>query len=600
MLSLGLAGCAREALDVAKDDPNAQSAAEERAADAVARSREALADQDRRAKAFHLPNPITRASAEKKTKGATLAAEEPKPSLSERLLGGRLTKGLFDRKSSSDKELSDDPFVAGDEKSEKTREAAKKSPSASDDALDKFLREQEPVTARKRASVVNYEEAAEDTEAEAPKKTLARKPGTQSEKASFVDRKLASDQPASAKSPTDKRVAAKTPATAEKIVAKAEPKKSAARPFPTANLLNEEPSAVRTVSRESPPVERAIAKSTPKSTTTLKPKQHPLAARTESAEARPSSAQSAKVGAKIANLMGQSRTAAEEQRFSEALKLAAEAQRLAAANRYSFKKGEDQPVELMAWLAVQMEESADEDASAKTSIAKSKVEGQSPFATASWSNDADFAAEPVVARDPQPASIRNSLTITEGRRSGSIARERTTVNPPAWPMLTSQEFQKSDELWQPVTITADHLERADSKAAIQRPLIAHATINAVEPQPEPQSPWESQPAKAETIAATTPAAAPLVELGNPTTTMPEKFVSLVASDASNPATSSRRIAPPPLAISSDSAVAAETETADLSVSSGGSGRAVWYVVLGAILTGILIGFRRKIYGGKAS
>lgn len=614
VLSLGLAGCARDGVKMAEADPNAQSAAEERAADAVARSREALADQERRAKSFRLPIPGTKQVSVEKSKEPVAAAGETKPSLSERLLGGRLSNGLFAKKETAEKGIPDDPFLASGEKSPKAKEAAKKTAVAKNDALDRFLKEQEPISSDRRASVVSYEESAEDEAAAPTKKAVARKSSVESS-TSAAERKTAKT------SETAKAAIARKPAT-DRTVAKLEPKKSAARPFPAAGQSPIESKAADTkstadstkfVSREFPKdADRTVAKSEskaePKANLTLKAKQHPLAAQSAVSKAAPPVAAD-KTGAKIAQLMEQSKAAADEQKYSEALKHAAEAQKLASTSQYRFKKGEEQPAELVAWLATQIDQQS-MDASDATEVAtRAKPKADSPFATASFSNELGGDPTHHAALDPAPKKSESTLTITEGQRSRKASAAAGIVTPPAWPVLSAPEFQQSDELWQAAAVTADHHERLDANAALRRPMVAHATINAVESNPAPAkpkakatpSPWTPEEPKADIVIAAAPVEkAPLVELGTPTAAMPEQFATLVASDTSTAATSSRRIAPPPLAISGDVSVAAANDSDDPKASSGGSGRAGWYVAIGLAVATLLVAFRRRIYGGNAT
>jgi hypothetical protein len=582
---LALSGCSRDSLDLTRNDEQSRSAAVERAADAIARSREELIAQEMKSKS------VLQASARNSewvVPQTAIPEETPAENTSRwsRLMAKLRHPRIpsFKLRRHKDEESIGDPFLAASNEAKNSAEAKKPSPEsrkpvtgvaknpALDNAIDELLKENVP------ASVNDHKIASKSPKRDPLADKLASKRRTEQRVA-----QIPSTDPTEGKTIP---VAATNPQREDS---------SEARPFPTRDTLetlaNREPA--EKIARPKSPFHRepeAVAEETPETERLAEShvrSHHPLAdaepSRSRDREALPR--QMSPVSAKIAGLLAESHEAADRGDSSQALSIAIEAQRVATVHKHVFSPDEERPSDLVARLSERTEESS-----------------------------FDVAREPAVEDDRQ-ISFSNGFSSESPRRTAERAEfHPTTSSTPqrrqpqtSWPEQT--EFVDSNDLWKPqdagATDTAPASEvKIGAQSRRRTPELIQATagetfapVEHAEAREVARLPELPVPTA---IQSSEPSLPPLIELGQPTTTAPEPFQSLALADAPSLG-SGPPLAPPPLAIGDDFSDA-ELQFADDAVENTASkgGRLFWFLGLGAIAGFGLVLFRRRTYGKQSS
>jgi hypothetical protein len=575
---LGFAGCSKPSLELTHTDPSAHAAAEARAADAIDRSRDELAAQDRRAGGATsgvAKAPVSRGE-------LAIAGDDDAPVRESRfrmpfsrMFGSDRTK---DSKLAQDGPTGEDPFLAAAPVTRKP--AAPQSIAKKSDPVEDFLREQRPVGVNGRASVVSYEE--EDAAAEpAPKSATAKTRTTKTADTSSSGRLASSSrepitkrtESGQAKRPLESKPGASTVKRPNKVIpeiaSEAVPaKKSAARPFPTGDLLADDGQ------KPAAPAHRVVKK-------TELTRTKPSAAKAKSRNPlvveelpAPESESQPDEQSSIAGLLDQSRKALSDGDHAEALQLAVDAQRRAATERHVFKAGDSRPDDVIAAISAAMLESR--QTTAKLAEASPAGRARTKAAAVSWSGGASDSP----ADDP------------------GDTRHAVKSRPPVWPQVAVAGNSDSNQLWQPSAGIA-HIPDRDSAADLHRQEESRfAEQVGVRRQRAESSGRKPQAVKQIAAVADQADAPPLVvELGAPTPYAPEAFAA-GGAPATRP---SRLVAPPPLAIESGSQVHAIDEGVTVAaVKPAKKSRTVWYALLAVAMSIAVLAFRRRAYGSHRS
>jgi hypothetical protein len=643
-LGLAMSGCAKPPNSLTKDDLKAKSAAEERAAGSMDRSRKELLAQERDRKAGKLPSrddllaDIQRNSQLKqasatidedeeakppeskfsafKGKLASLRPGKPKPKADplaneDPFLADSIAKG--ERKSKS-KELaketeskfakttdSKDPIARTSAETSKTPTEKKSLASADsrkaerDEALEAFLRDQKPVSARKRPTRAITEDAeAEKSEIAAanPKldeHILAAKP-----KAAVTKLKASDTADADAASPLERALLAKGEAK-NKLRANASASQDSdrpakARPFPAEDddILQTSGEQAATTSIAKKPAKKPVADAAIAATDKSDPPtgNHPLATGKKSGAAKPPAKPS--VGPQIQELLVQAQESSETGDYANALNLAAQASKLATTSRHAFAEGEEQPGDVIALISEKLAaEQSQAVAQNETVESPSDHVEAGKFATASWANNRNHPGKHNVYEEPESPAEEEPFI------DGPITPYKAAAKAggPNWPAVTSKSFAASDHLWESessdgfstametpgrsaeqqfIASTADTHQAAD----LTRLVAANAT-DAEASDVEP--------------ALATSTDVPVVELGPPTSTLPPAMASLSDAAEYHPASTTDRLAPPPL----DESVLAVSPVGSKTAKSPRDWRVLWPIFGCVALAVSVLVYRRK-------
>jgi hypothetical protein len=472
----------------------------------------------------------------------------------------------------------EDPFLSA---APTTRKATAKSIERRSDPVEEFLREQKPISAGGRASVVSYEQEERSHNSE-PVATATKERLTA---ASSKNAKVASKERIGSTNRTSESDRLRSRQTGKELPSErhelsvettSTAAKSKARPFPTADALAEAKNPEAAVVAKKRVVKTTELTQTKRST--LKPK-NPLSVE----ELPPPPADSTAVGAEqssIAALLQKSKGALKNGDHARALQLAVDAQRRAAAERYVFKRGESRPEEIIAAISASLSEST--SAGRQLAAAPEADRPRVKATTASFSG----------AQSEVPPSGVGIARI--GRDGQPVSRQR----PPVWPKLATIGGGDSDQLWQPAAGIA-HIPSHDEETVLRRQEESRFAEQA-ERQQRSAAPQTRSAAPITQIASmesssVVDAHLPVVELGAPTEDVP---VALAAGGVPT-AKSSRLIAPPPLAIEQNPQL--RTAGADAVIATAKPvkrSRTAWYGVIAAALSIAVLIFRRRAYGSN--
>ncbi|MBX3443219.1 MAG: hypothetical protein KF774_12505 [Planctomyces sp.] len=637
LAGLGIQGCSRNAVDLGREDAQARSAAEERAAAAVQRSKQdLLAQEERTRKSATGKGEANERLASVSTQPEVITASAEKPSrFGNGWKGLTRTEGglaLFRKKPAPKDKDGGDPFLQSD---------AKDSSVAANKSVDEFLQEQRPVAIDRRTPVAANPSTKAEPQAES-REPLADPLLARSQQRVVVKPSPGAEEPKTApagrpqKSDKD-RLLEELLAEMDAGAPSAPPAKSKARPFPPMESpeTDEESALLAAVPpkrsssnplAEKPPVAQRAAQPAPA--------EHPLIETETQADFEPEPVELASadrrspasrrgavddVGRQISKLLDNAREAADNDDYPQALQLAAEAQRIAARSSYEFPPGTEQPIELVGRLAEEMA-SRPATEEPRSAVATTNDAARPPFSKVAWSRPEEQLRD-IDAFGAKPSASEPAIARMPDQRQRAGGRRR---NDPQWPAITSVAFEQSDELWQSAEPDVAELDSGTSSGDVGRDVAfaSNVTRAAAEAagealgeeappfvpagnagfgivaarefptlerglvEPEPWSPRDT-PA----VAPPPPLEGPFVELGMPTPISPDETIVAAASRR----TSRKPLTPPALSIDGGFDDAATLEEGGRKARRVTGGRTGWYVIFGFI---VIVGtalFRRKFY-----